>query len=86
MFSFSDSLFSALMDLSPGPSTSIGPAKVDWTRYGKRYRSDWEHLPECEGWLVRALGGDPSKARCRLCRKEIRAHLGDIKKHARSDM
>ena len=73
------------MDTSPS-SLGIGPAKIDWTRYGKRYRSDWERLPECQGWLVRALGGDPSKARCRLCRKEIRAHLGDIKKHAKSDM
>lgn len=65
--------------------TTGGKAKVDWRRYGKRYRAEWEKLPDCEGWLAKSLSNDPAKARCKLCRKELRAHLGDIKKHSKSD-
>ncbi len=74
------------MSSLPGPSTSVTRTKkIDWSKYAKRYRQEWEKLPVCNGWLVRALGGDITKARCRLCRKEFRAHLGDIKKHAKSE-
>lgn len=51
-----------------------------WAKYKKLYRKEWEAEPELKSWIAPVLG-DNSKARCKYCGTEIRAHLHDLKAH-----
>ena len=55
---------------------------ADWAteKYKKSYRKEWETDPELKTWIA-AVPGDDSKARCKFCNTEIRAHLNDLKEH-----
>lgn len=46
------------------------------------YRSDWEKLPLCKGWLTEAPNAQGGF--CIQCKVIIRPHLTDIRRHAKS--
>ncbi|TRY64079.1 hypothetical protein TCAL_15266 [Tigriopus californicus] len=46
------------------------------------YRSDWEKLPLCKGWLTEAPNAQGGL--CTQCKVIIRPHLTDIRRHAKS--
>ena len=52
-----------------------------WGKYKKLYRKEWETDPELKTWIAPAPADD-SKARCKYCNVEIRAHLNDLKEHS----
>jgi hypothetical protein len=47
----------------------------------KHYRKEWESLAECRGWLANT---DGVGAFCKVCRRSIRNHIGEIRKHGES--
>ncbi len=51
------------------------------SQYGKRYCKDWEKEDELEDW-IRSVPGDESKAACKYCRCDMRAHHADLIAHA----
>ena len=51
-----------------------------WGKYKKLYRKEWETDPELKSWIAPAPADD-SKARCRYCNVELRAHLNDLREH-----
>ncbi|XP_062972283.1 uncharacterized protein LOC134392146 [Elgaria multicarinata webbii] len=54
-----------------------------WAKYGKRYCGDWEGEAGLKDW-VRRVPGDDSKAACRYCICEIRAHHSDLVAHSKT--
>ncbi|XP_061464100.1 coenzyme Q-binding protein COQ10 homolog B, mitochondrial isoform X1 [Rhineura floridana] len=54
-----------------------------WEKYGKRYCRDWEGEAGLKDW-VRRVPGDQSKAACRYCICEIRAHHSDLVAHSKT--
>ncbi|XP_053217607.1 uncharacterized protein LOC128399830 [Podarcis raffonei] len=54
-----------------------------WEKYGKRYCRDWEREAGLKDW-VRRVPGDESKAACRYCMCEIRAHHSDLVSHSKT--
>nr|XP_023650930.1 uncharacterized protein LOC111835164 [Paramormyrops kingsleyae] len=55
-----------------------------WAKYGKRYNKDWEKEKGVKEW-IQPVAGDDSKALCRVCKCEIRAHHADLVQHASTD-
>lgn len=53
-----------------------------WAKYGNKYCKDKEK--ELKDW-IRPVAGDDSKAVCRYCKSEIRAHHADLLQHASTD-
>lgn len=51
-----------------------------WGKYKKLYRKEWETDPELKTWIA-PVPADDSRARCRYCNVELRAHLNDLKEH-----
>jgi len=56
-----------------------GPLKTP--RKARLYNAEWESLPEFKGWLGQS-SDEEKGARCKLCQKDLRCHLFDIKKHS----
>ena len=56
-----------------------GPLKTP--RKARLYNGEWESLPEFKGWLGQS-SDEEKGARCKLCQKNLRCHLFDIKKHS----
>ena len=56
-----------------------GPLKTP--RKSRHYNAEWENLPEFKGWLGQSMDEEKG-ARCKLCQKNLRCHLFDIKKHS----
>ncbi|XP_078521674.1 uncharacterized protein LOC144828067 [Lissotriton helveticus] len=52
-----------------------------WSQYKKIYRKEWELDPELKKWIA-PVRTDDSKAACKYCHVEIRAHYNDLKQHA----
>ena len=52
-----------------------------WGKYKKHYRKEWESEDALKAWIAPVLQ-DPSKARCKYYKSEIRAQLRDLKDHA----
>lgn len=52
-----------------------------WAKYGKKYNKDWERESVLKDW-IQAHPVDDSKALCRYCKSEIRAHHADLVQHA----
>lgn len=52
-------------------------APTKWFKYGKKYNKDWEKDTHLKDWICQVVG-DQSKAMCRHCKLEIRAHHGDL--------
>lgn len=52
-----------------------------WSQYKKMYRKEWESDPELKSWIAPVMT-DESKARCKYCKLELRAHYHDLKTHA----
>jgi len=50
-------------------------------RANRLYNVEWEALPEFRGWLGQSTDEEKG-ARCKLCQKDLRCHLFDIKKHS----
>ena len=50
-------------------------------RANRLYNAEWEALPEFRGWLGQSTDEEKG-ARCKLCQKDLRCHLFDIKKHS----
>jgi hypothetical protein len=55
-----------------------------WAKYGKRYCKDWEKESELKDW-IRSVPGDESKAYCKHCKCEVRAHRSDLISHGSTD-
>ena len=58
--------------------------KNAWAKYGKRYRQQWEKLPNFKMW-IQPVVGDDSKGMCKFCKCEIRAHHGDLLQHVNTE-
>lgn len=54
-----------------------------WAKYGKKYCKEWEKDPELKLWVQSSL--DQTKAFCRFCKCDIRAHKGDLLSHSKTD-
>lgn len=52
-----------------------------WAKYGKKYNKDWEKEVGLKEW-IQPQPGDDSKALCRFCKCEIRAHHADVVQRA----
>ena len=52
-----------------------------WAKYGKQYSKEWEKDPMLKPWM-QSVAGDPTKAFCRHCKCEIKAHHVDLQRHA----
>ena len=55
-----------------------------WAKYRKRYNKDWEKETSIKEW-IQPMVGDCTKALCRTCKCEIRAHHADLRQHANTD-
>lgn len=55
--------------------------KSNWSAYKKYYSAKWESEPLLKEWIC-SVPGDRTRAACRLCHLTIRAHHGDLVKHA----
>ncbi|XP_069489064.1 uncharacterized protein [Ambystoma mexicanum] len=55
-----------------------------WGKYGKRYCKDWEKSAELKDW-IRPVHGDHTKAACRFCKSEVRAHHADLMQHKNTE-
>ena len=53
----------------------------NWAKYGKQYSKKWENDPILKPW-IQSEAGDATKAFCRHCKCEIRAHHADLQRHA----
>lgn len=49
------------------------------SKFSRRYRKEWEDIPEFKIWLD---GGEGDTAYCKLCKANLRPQLNDLKKHA----
>lgn len=54
-----------------------------WAKYDKAFQSAWMKDPLFEKWLEE-VKNDQTKARCKVCKTELRAHKTDLKKHSES--
>ncbi|XP_073162405.1 uncharacterized protein [Lepidochelys kempii] len=54
-----------------------------WEKYGKRYCRDWERETGLKEW-IRSVPGDDTKAACKYCACEIRAHHSDLVAHSKT--
>uniref|UniRef100_A0A6F9DPH9 Nicotinate-nucleotide pyrophosphorylase [carboxylating] n=1 Tax=Phallusia mammillata TaxID=59560 RepID=A0A6F9DPH9_9ASCI len=52
-----------------------------WAKYGKIYNAKWEEDEDLKNWIRPAVG-DKTRAFCRFCKCEIRAHRSDLNSHA----
>ncbi|KAJ1129115.1 hypothetical protein NDU88_007486 [Pleurodeles waltl] len=52
-----------------------------WSQYKQCYRKDWESDPKLEKWIA-PVQTDKTKALCKFCHVEIRAHYNNLKVHA----
>ena len=52
-----------------------------WAKYGKQYSKEWEKDPILKPW-IQSVAGDATKAFCRHCKCEIRAHHAHLQRHA----
>lgn len=52
-----------------------------WSKYGKKYKKEWENEADLREWLI-AVEGDITKAACRFCNSRLRAHHSDLMSHA----
>ena len=59
------------------------PKVSNWGKYGKRYSKSWEDEADLKAWIQPVIGDD-SKAMCKFCKCEIRAHHGDLVQHSKS--
>ena len=57
------------------------PKKAKKTSKTRFYNAEWENMPEFRGWLGQSEDEEKG-ARCKLCQKNMRCHIFDIKKHA----
>lgn len=53
-----------------------------WSKYDKVFKSTWLTDPLFKKWLEEK--SDKTKAYCKVCKTDIRAHKGDLKKHGES--
>jgi len=53
---------------------------MSWSKYSKRYKKDWENLPEFKNWLT----GENDVAHCKVCKIDLRPQLADLKRHVQS--
>ena len=61
----------------------VMPKVSNWAKYGKKYCKGWEDEAELKA-CIKPVIGDDSKAMCKFCKCEIRAHHGDLVQHANS--
>lgn len=54
-----------------------------WGKYNKTFNRAWLNDPVFSSWL-QEVTSDANKARCKICKVDIRAHKSDLKKHAES--
>lgn len=52
-----------------------------WSKYGKKYKKEWENEASLKEWIV-AVDEDVTKAACRFCHNRLRAHHSDLMSHA----
>lgn len=52
-----------------------------WSKYGKKYKKEWENEADLREWLIE-VEGDITKAACRFCNNRLRAHHSDLTAHA----
>ena len=52
-----------------------------WAKYGKQCSKEWEKDPVLKP-CIQSVAGDATKAFCRHCKCEIRAHHADLQRHA----
>lgn len=55
-----------------------------WTKYGKHYNCEWEKESELKDW-IRSVPADNTKAYCKYCKTELRAHHNDLVSHATTE-
>ena len=57
-----------------------------WAKYGKKYRptKEWESENGIKEWIER-VAGDYTKAFCRYCKTDIRAHQSDLQNHSKTE-
>lgn len=55
-----------------------------WAKYGKKYTKEWESENGIKEWIER-VAGDDTKAFCRYCKTEIRAHHSDLQNHSKTE-
>jgi len=60
------------------------PKVSNWGKYGKRYCKGWEEEADLKAW-IQPVVGDDSKAKCKFCKCEMRAHHGDLLQHSKTD-
>ena len=51
-----------------------------WSKYKKKYKKEWEVIPEFKYWLSESSLGD-FYAFCKACKRHMRAHRHDLVKH-----
>ena len=54
-----------------------------WAQYNKAFQPSWLSEATFKNWL-QEFPGNKTKAFCKVCRAEIRAHINDLTKHADS--
>ena len=54
-----------------------------WAKYDKVFQNSWLKDPHFEKWLEE-VKSDATKAYCKVCKSELRAHKGDLRKHSDS--
>ncbi|XP_041099696.1 delta-aminolevulinic acid dehydratase-like, partial [Polyodon spathula] len=55
-----------------------------WAKYGKRYSKSWEAEACLKDWIAPVAGLD-TKALCKFCRCQIRAHHADLVQHTKTE-
>lgn len=55
-----------------------------WAKYGKKYTKEWESENGIKEW-IECVAGDDTKAFCRYCKTEIRAHHSDLQNHSKTE-
>lgn len=65
-------------------SKTMSRTTSKWGKYGKKYNKEWEKESGLKDW-IRPQMGDVSKAVCRFCTCEIRAHHADLLQHANTE-
>ncbi|XP_067295921.1 protein FAM200A-like [Pseudorasbora parva] len=60
------------------------PKSGKWSKYGKKYSKEWEREDGIKEWIQRVTGDD-TKAFCKYCKAEIRAHHSDLLHHSKTE-
>lgn len=55
--------------------------KMSWGKYSKKYKKDWENIPDLKNWI----SGDGDKAFCKICQINLRPQLFDLRKHSATE-